>query len=590
MLHGALASEVLIANAKIERVSYEKLLAKTVGARFRLEGPEPSTIANQQEGAPDLGAQGCIVIEEGNRQLSAAPQICGYAHIMEMHAEKPGIFDKVEFSPAQALRGAIFTRHSDFYLSEAHGGMRRDLPHYSAAHRLTLAQSVFLIAIVVAGLTGLYWHPGALLGIAGGVLSLFYLAIILLRLIILAALDQLPASSRLSRAATHEFSPVEHPTYSILIALYKEAGQVPALVEAMERIDWPKDRLEVFFVCEADDAQTITALEASNLRAGFRIVPCPASLPRTKPKALNYALPLCRGEFVVVYDAEDRPHPGQLQEAWARFRSAPDRLACLQAPLLIHNHRQNWLTTIFSMEYHSQFLGMLPVLEMLGGPIALGGTSNHFRTSVLREIGAWDPYNVTEDADLGLRLARQGYRCGTLRSPTMEEAPPVFSVWLKQRTRWLKGWLQTVLVHTRNPVRLHRDLGWRGTMIFHLTITAIVVSMLIHPFFLLQTAFLIADMNSGEIHSTPSLALLGLCAFNLAGGYTSHLCMMAAVQNMTGWHKPVWYLATLPFYWLLISFAGWRAFIQLIFRPFHWEKTTHGLSNPPQRHNIRYKG
>lgn len=160
---------------------------------------------------------------------------------------------------------------------------------------------------------------------------------------------------------------------------------------------------------EADDDLTRTALEAMRLGRPYEIMIAPDIGPRTKPKALNVALPFARGAFVAVFDAEDRPEPDQLRRAYEAFLSHDDRMACVQAQLTIDNTKDNWLTQMFTAEYAGLFDVLLPGLARHRLPLPLGGSSNHFRTAVLRATGGWDPYNVTEDADLGMRLARFGY-------------------------------------------------------------------------------------------------------------------------------------------------------------------------------------
>jgi cellulose synthase/poly-beta-1,6-N-acetylglucosamine synthase-like glycosyltransferase len=301
-------------------------------------------------------------------------------------------------------------------------------------------------------------------------------------------------------------------------------------------------------------------------------------LPPTKPKALNYALPLAAGEFTVIYDAEDRPHRYQLREAFERFRESGPELACLQSPLAVHNRTDNWLTAMFALEYETLFRGTLPALESLQAPFPLGGTSNHFRTAILWAAGEWDPWNVTEDADLGVRLARLGYRCGTLALPTMEEAPTRYGVWLRQRTRWLKGWIQTIFVHTRNPAALVRELGWRRTALFHLALSAIVLSALCHPIFLVLLAVELGRLVLGYNATGVALAMLAVAVFNLAAGYTTYAFFAHEIARRNG-RSVMPLLFTLPLYWLLISAAGWRAAWQFVFDPFRWEKTEHGLAN-----------
>lgn len=221
-----------------------------------------------------------------------------------------------------------------------------------------------------------------------------------------------------------------------------------------------------------------------------------------------------RAAFVVVYDAEDRPHPQQLREAYTTFRNEPDEMACLQAPLIISNASSSWLSACFALEYSGLFRCMLPALAAHGLPLPLGGTSNHFRTAVLRRAGAWDPYNVTEDADLGLRLHRLGYRCGVIRRQTLEDAPTSLSVWLNQRTRWYKGWLQSWLVMTRAPFATARDMGWFAYMVFQLLIGGMLLSSLAHPLLFVSLAFMtiaIRENGADLLLTWQGLLFLSMC-------------------------------------------------------------------------------
>ncbi|MGI9365079.1 MAG: glycosyltransferase [Rhizobiaceae bacterium] len=370
---------------------------------------------------------------------------------------------------------------------------------------------------------------------------------------------------------------VRLPVYSILVALYHEANQVDELVDSLLQLDWPWELLEIKVVCEAEDELTIAACRACIERvatSSVALVIVPDAQPRTKPKALNYALPLCQGEFVVVYDAEDRPDKNQLKEAFHRFRQGPTDLACLQAPLAIHNHGESLWSALFAVEYSAHFDGLLPALENLRLPFPLGGTSNHFRRTALTSIGAWDPYNVTEDADLGIRLARSGCRAGTLTCPTYEEAPIRFNIWLGQRTRWFKGWFQTWLVHMRHPVRLTRELGLRGSLAFHVLITGMLISLILHPFLyyhLMVDGYLLANGQTTAWRA----AVLGIDTTTLVLTYLS--VIMLALKTL-----PLRQLSTLscklwllPAYWLVMSLAAWCALWELCRRPHHWQKTPH---------------
>ncbi len=282
------------------------------------------------------------------------------------------------------------------------------------------------------------------------------------------------------------------------------------------------------------------------------------------------------GEFLVVYDAEDRPSSNQLREAYTRFRLGHEKTVCYQAPLLINNWSQNWLTRMFALEYLTLFRGILPVMAKWQVPLPLGGTSNHFNTEVLREVLAWDPYNVTEDADLGMRLARYGHLCETLHSPTYEEAPPSFIPWVCQRSRWLKGWIQTVLVHNRNPIAVLRELGFKNFLAFQMFMTVLVFSVLIYPFFV--ALFLYHLVMTPIPPPGWDLLFLGVNVFVLVDGFVSHIILAALVLVDTGYKHLVWMLLLMPVYWLLISAAGWMAIIELLRNPFLWRKTPHGLA------------
>src|SRR5581483_11974177 len=334
---------------------------------------------------------------------------------------------------------------------------------------------------------------------------------------------------------------------------------------------------EIFLILEADDLESQAAVLSLALPSSFRTLIVPGQGPRTKPKALNYALQFARGDFVVVYDAEDRPHPRQLRRAWDVFREAPAELACLQAQLNIYNPGRSWFTRQFTIEYSALFDAILPALESLQLPVPLGGTSNHFPRAVLVELGAWDPFNVTEDADLGIRIARRGYHTGVLASTTWEEAPPAFGVWLRQRTRWLKGWMQTYLVHTRYPWRLNRELGPGAAIGFHALMGGLIGSALLHPlFYVLLAYYWFSGGLLAPAESTAGEVLWAVTAINLAFGYV--VSILVGVVSVLRRRRPglAVFALLMPLYWILISAAAYRALWQLARSPYLWEKTEHG--------------
>jgi cellulose synthase/poly-beta-1,6-N-acetylglucosamine synthase-like glycosyltransferase len=373
------------------------------------------------------------------------------------------------------------------------------------------------------------------------------------------------------------------PTYSVLVPLFREAGVVRQLVQGIARLDYPCDRLEVLFILESIDAETAAAFAEVKLAPHMRIVTVPDGAPRTKPRALNYALTEATGDYVVVYDAEDLPEQGQLKQAIAAFRAGPANLGCLQARLNVYNPKAGWLATQFAIEYSALFDRLLPALERLGLPVLLGGTSNHFPRRVLDGVGGWDPFNVTEDADLGIRLARLGWHVGVLRSTTWEEAPPCWPVWLKQRTRWLKGWMQTWLVHMREPRALWRTFGaWRFAG-FQLLMGALLLSALVHPwFFVLCLPRLLETWLLGGTMPYAEQVLWGVVAFNLVAGYVAAIVL--GQRSVARRHASLAMRSCLlmPFYWLAISIAAYRALGQLVRAPHLWEKTDHaGLGPEP---------
>ncbi|WP_166144158.1 glycosyltransferase family 2 protein [Methylosinus sp. RM1] len=365
------------------------------------------------------------------------------------------------------------------------------------------------------------------------------------------------------------------PVYSIVVALYDEAGVVPQLTEALRAIDYPPAKLDVKFVVECDDLETSAALRAARLRPGWEIIVAPSGAPRTKPRALNVAVPFLRGSLVAIFDAEDLPDRRQLRDAAALFAAADENLACLQASLFIHNHRRNWMTAMFCIDYAVLFEVIDKGASAAGLPFFLGGSSNHFRLSALRAVGAWDAFNVTEDADLGLRLLRRGYAIRTFASRTQEQAPTRFSALLTQRSRWMKGWMQTALVHCRDPSAYFADLGLLRGAAALVLLAGGFVAPLHAPIFLF---FLAYDAAFGALLAPSTLGdglASGLyCAVacgGLAASVRPRLVAMGEADILWLWPA----LLRWPLWGLMLSFAAWRALRELCVRPFYWDKTEH---------------
>lgn len=359
------------------------------------------------------------------------------------------------------------------------------------------------------------------------------------------------------------------PHYTVVMALKDEAAVAEQLVSNLAAIDYPSDRLTGLLVVEANDPVTRRAFERVRLPSWLGIHVAPPGAPATKPRALNIALGLARPGLLTVYDAEDEPHPLQLREAAARFAEADRRLACLQAPLRIRRRDRpmTWMERQFALEYAVLFEIVLPALARLGLPLPLGGTSNHFRVESLLDIGGWDPWNVTEDADLGFRLHRLGYRSEMLTLPTMESPPPSLKVWLPQRTRWLKGFMQTLLVHTRRPL----ELGLAGLTVLAFTLGAAVVSACLQAPFLCWTAAVLLEAAMAGYAPLLPPADLAVAGYGWA---VAGLCMAIGAAR-AGVRTGAIDVLTAPLYWSLHSLAQSHALWRLVRQPFHWDKTPH---------------
>lgn len=368
------------------------------------------------------------------------------------------------------------------------------------------------------------------------------------------------------------------PVYTVLLPVYNEPSIVHNLIAGVGRLEYPKDKLEILLLVEEDDVATRKAMAGVELESVRQIL-VPNSQPKTKPKACNYgmATPGLHGEMVTIYDAEDIPEPLQLRKAVVAFGRLPDEIGCIQARLGYFNEEQNLLTRWFSMEYDQWFGMTLPAVEAAGCVVPLGGTSNHMRTAVWRAIGGWDEFNVTEDADLGVRLARAGYRTRILDSVTLEEANSDVLNWIRQRSRWYKGYLQTMLVHLRHPVALWSQIGGKGILrLLNMTGAVPIVAVVNLLFWSTMATWILGRPEAIEL-AFPAVTYYIYLTMYLVGAPFSVFIGLIVVQRLDKPH--LWWAATLvPLYWMLQSIAAMKAIFQLVTRPHFWEKTVHGLS------------
>jgi cellulose synthase/poly-beta-1,6-N-acetylglucosamine synthase-like glycosyltransferase len=362
------------------------------------------------------------------------------------------------------------------------------------------------------------------------------------------------------------------PSYSVIVALYNEASIVPQLLLAMLALDYPRDRLEILFALEADDEATLAAFRRQTLPAFMHVIVVPQGFPRTKPRALNHTLEQARGDLVVIYDAEDQPRPDQLREAAQVFAKGENRLACVQAPLRPVGG-DSFIARQFAAEYAVQFDVLLPALHALHLPFPLGGTSNHFKSDVLRAVGGWDAFNVTEDADLGLRLAQMGYKTGIITSPTLETPPSLSQAWIPQRTRWIKGYMQTLLVHTRMNTAL-KPRAWLGLFLGVGLSVAAAVCYAPFSLMVIMSLLLTGLQRIGDAaHPLHILSPYDLALF-LSGTLSGMITIVLAARR-AGLRLKWSDVLCAPAYWCLQSVAAAFALWQLATRPFHWDKTDH---------------
>ena len=451
----------------------------------------------------------------------------------------------------------------------------------SARHPLSRGQRLGLVvvAVAIAVAFALTWRVS--LAVVLSVCAVYFLASSIDKFVLITRGMSGRGVLRVSDEDARVIPDDDLPVYTVLLPVYGEPEIVTNLVAGVGRIDYPADKLDIFLVLESDDHETRAAVEDADLD-GITTVLVPPSEPRTKPKACNVAmsLPSERSDIVTIYDAEDIPDPLQLRKAAAVFAASPPDVASVQARLGYYNERENLLTRWFAIEYDQWFSYMLPALSASKCVIPLGGTSNHIRTDVLREVGGWDAYNVTEDADLGIRLARYGYRTVVLDSLTGEEANADVVNWVRQRSRWYKGYLQTFLVHTRRPLDMVREIGLVPALrISNLTAGMPIANTLNLLFWALLLVWFAGKPDF--MHSLFPGPIYYLCLLMFTVGNLATIMLGVVSARTQG--KPFLLGAALlvPGYWFLQSMAAIKSMAQLIYKPSYWEKTVHGLSAMP---------
>ncbi|MFW5714503.1 MAG: glycosyltransferase family 2 protein [Brevefilum sp.] len=474
------------------------------------------------------------------------------------------------------FENALERLHQEHYTAQSVSALLSREPENSAAKVLTTSQVIVLIALVLLSIGLAVWNLQNFLVGVNVIFTITYILMIFYKFVLIANAIGTDLEVPVSQKDIEALQDNQLPIYTILIPVYKEASVLPKLLKSITKLDYPKIKLDVKVLLEEDDKETIKAFEQTNPPDYIQGLVVPTSQPKTKPKACNYGLIRARGDYVVIYDAEDQPEPDQLKKVIAAFQKIPANVICIQSKLNYFNRKQNLLTQWFSSEYSMWFDLFLPGLDARNAPIPLGGTSNHFKKYALVEAGAWDPHNVTEDADLGIRLYKLGYRTRIVDTTTYEEANSQVNNWIRQRSRWVKGYIQTWLVHMRHPIQLIREIGFMAFFSFQMVVGGNIFTVLINPVYWLTTTIwflfevdFIASIFPGIIYILGAISLF-------FGNFTFTYINVAGAMKR-GYYDMVRAALIGPIYWGLMSIGGWKGFLQLISDPHYWEKTEHGL-------------
>ena len=441
---------------------------------------------------------------------------------------------------------------------------------------LTTQQKIAILLMVMGIAAAAFIAPLTTALVINGFIVLFFGAANLFKLVLVRrALDN-SAALKITPAQLEALEDRELPVYTILVPLYHEAQMVPQLIQGISQLNYPLDKLDVKVLLEEDDDETRDALDRYNVPDSFEVLTIPDIGPKGKPRACNAGLSRARGQYLVIYDAEDRPEPDQLRKVVIAFRDGPPEQICIQAKLNYFNRRYNLLTRWFTAEYSVWFDQLLPGLQSMDVAIPLGGTSNHFVTARLRELGGWNAFNVTEDADLGMRVFVRGWKTAVIDSTTYEEANSRVGNWIRQRSRWVKGYMQTYLYQMRHPYRLYRQMGFKAFFAFHLFFGAGTFCLLINPLYLALTVVWFGFhphviqllFPGGLLYVCTASFFLGNAAFTIA---TVSGCYARRHYDDVKW------ALLAPVYWMLMSIGAWKGVLQLIYKPYYWEKTKHGF-------------
>jgi cellulose synthase/poly-beta-1,6-N-acetylglucosamine synthase-like glycosyltransferase len=471
---------------------------------------------------------------------------------------------------AHKIRGEFYVKEAVFSL------MRKDAAS-SGLITFTDPQLIFVFSFLALTLVllVLFFSPTVIM--INLLASAFFLFSILFKLFLALKGAMTELHEAVTKEDIRKLDEDSLPVYTILLPVYKEDKLIRKLIWNLRSLDYPRSKLDVKLLIEEDDDKTMNAIRNLDFPANFETIVVPFQMPKTKPKACNYGLFFSRGELLTIYDAEDVPDSDQLKKVVILFRKLPAEFVVIQGALNYFNKNENLLTRMFTLEYSYWFDYMLPGLQTLDVPIPLGGTSNHFKLGKLMELGAWDPFNVTEDADLGVRVYDKQYKVGVVNSTTLEEANNEPFNWIRQRSRWIKGYMQTYLVHMRNPLSLIRRIGWQGFLGFNFFIGGTAFTFLVYPVLLILYIFYLV-FNFNFVRQLFPDWVLYVSIFNFIAGNVLMVYVNMLAVFKRRYYELILFAVLNPVYWLLHSIAAYKGLWQLIYKPFYWEKTNHGLT------------
>jgi cellulose synthase/poly-beta-1,6-N-acetylglucosamine synthase-like glycosyltransferase len=520
----------------------------------------------------------CMPFSRDGDVLVIATSHPQYAPAQEFIRERFGDVDVAELLITDLDLTLLASRtFRDAMVDDAVMGNEQRNPEQSARRVFTVPQIRVLAAILIGFVVWGYLDIHAMLIAVIAVLQVFFLASVAFKVVLSIAGARNEIFQPIVAEEIAALRDENLPAYTVLVPVYKEPEVVGQLIGGLKQIDYPQHKLDVMLLLEEDDVVTLQAARDARPPANWRFIIVPKRQPRTKPKACNYGLAFARGAYLVIYDAEDIPDPSQLKAAVCAFRKNPPEYVCFQAALNYFNATQNVLTRMFTLEYSYWFDYLIPGLYRLKLPIPLGGTSNHFDVAKLRALGGWDPFNTTEDADLGIRASAEQYRIGFINSTTFEEANADVGNWIRQRSRWVKGYMQTFLVYWRHPVGLIRSIGMREFLAFNLFIGGTPLTFLAAPpLWALFVYWIVTRSHAIEPLFPDAVLYLALANLLLGNFLGMYLNMIAIYMRKNYALMP--YALLNPFYWLLHSIAAYKALGQLFTKPFYWEKTVHGFS------------